>query len=532
MKRKAHRETLVQSKLPFSKTQPPKPPPPYESQTLTEAVASPPAALAATLTAPLPHGVLLGGGFTGAHHHVDVLTLEDGLTFSRDKSGSELQRPEMSVISPTTLQLGRPPVEAPRQQQQQGNPLAGRRSGMLWSMHADKIIGHANAVRQIKEWGSALVKTLLVLSGHTGCGKTSLGRAALKSCKVTEVWDARAAFEQAPDAPHVSTLKWYMESPATEGAGVFIDELDTLDGADRGDIVKYLKSLEFDKLPCHVCLTVSDDDFNVLKTIQAISKSATFIKLWRPRDSADMSALAAHVMMQRSAKLDPATVQSIVSCANGDRRKLINMLELECRVASRDAGRTATGPVPAAKDKNKDGHRVATGAYDAFESPWTEAASALRGVKLHAMTDPFLTEMLLVENFARQASDIHACATVACSMSDAASTGYDAAPVSEFLILRAVAREAAGSAGGSKDGRAGQLMFPRGLSASASAIKNRARVRDIIKTLRLNVDVGDISQVMQIITSDVPTTGKKRGVLLKARGVTPADVSYVSTRFG
>lgn len=402
-----------------------------------------------------------------------------------------LPKPELSVIEATSVQLGG------------GGGCTGGSSGTKpWTMHVDKIIGHATVVKQIKEWALAEPKTPLIICGHVGCGKTSLARAALKACKLADIWDARMAFDRAPNDTCAATLKIFLETVDAESCGMLLDELDTMEGTDRGNVLKFLKTVDFGTAP-RLCITVGDEDYKLLTSIQNATK-ATTIKVWRPRDMSDMHALATHVLNKHGAKLSPATVQSIVACCNGDRRKLINMLEWECRTGQ-DASSSSR-----------------LGTYDAFESPWTEATAVFQGLTRDTMIDSFLSPLLLLENYPKCAPDIHACAHTASAMSDAVETNYDAVPVSEHLILRSVAHYSAK--------RAPQLSFPKGASLLTTSAKHRATVRDVVKRTRMSVDVSDIDLAFSILTADVPATGKKRGDMLRERGITADEVKYIKSR--
>ena len=403
-------------------------------------------------------------------------------------------KPELSMIEATSVQMG-----------------GGSSSGVVvssssiqkpWNTYVDKVIGHAQAVKQIKEWVVAEPRTPLIICGHVGCGKTSLARAALKVCKLPDIWDARMAFDKAPNDTCAATLKIFLETVDAESCGMLLDELDTMEGTDRGNMLKLLKTVNFATAP-RLCITVGDEDYKLLTAIQNATK-ATTIKLWRPRDMSDMHALAAHVLKRHGAVLSPGTVQSIVECCNGDRRKLINMLEWECR----------TGQDVASTKR--------TGTYDAFESPWTEATAVFQGCTRETMIDSFLSPLLLLENYPKCTVDIHACANMACAMSDAVETNYDAVPVSEHFMLRAVAHYSAK--------RAPQLSFPKGASLMASSAKHRATVRNVVKRTRMSVDVSDIDLAFSILTANVPATGKKRGDMLRERGITADEVKYIKSR--
>ena len=402
-------------------------------------------------------------------------------------------KPELSMIDATSVQMGGGGSGAVV-----GSSSSGQKP---WNMYVDKVIGHASAVKQIKEWAVAEPRTPLIICGHVGCGKTSLARAALKACKLPDIWDARLAFDRAPSDTCAATLKMFLETVDVDSCGMLLDELDTLEGTDRGNMLKFLKTVNFATAP-RLCITVGDEDYKLLTSIQNATK-ATTIKLWRPRDMSDMQALAAHVLKRHGAVLSPATVSSIVECCNGDRRKLINMLEWECR----------TGQDVASSKR---------GTYDAFESPWTEASAVFQGVKRDAMVDSFLSPLLLLENYPKCALDIHACAHMSAAMSDAAETNYDAVPVSDHFMLRSVAHYT--------NRRAPQLSFPKGASILASSAKHRTTVRDVIKRTRMSVDVSDIDLAFSILTANVPATGKKRGEMLRERGITADEVKYVKSR--
>ena len=100
--------------------------------------------------------------------------------------------------------------------------------------------------------------------------------------------------------------------------------------------------------------------------------------------------------------------------------------------------------------------------------------------------------------------------------------GADAVPVSEHFMLRAVAHYSAK--------RAPQLSFPKGASLMASSAKHRATVRNVVKRTRMSVDVSDIDLAFSILTANVPATGKKRGDMLRERGITADEVKYIKSR--
>jgi ATPase family associated with various cellular activities (AAA) len=411
-------------------------------------------------------------------------------------------KPELSMINAASIEFG-----------------GGGNGGVVlsdeqkpWTMHVSKIIGHAMAVKHIKEWAVNEPRTPLLICGHVGCGKTALARAALKACKVSDIWDARVAFEKAPsDVSCMVTLKQFMETADADSCAVFMDEFETMDGTERGNVLKFLKTVDFSTAP-RMCITVGDEDYKLVTSIQTATK-ATTVKLWRPNsgDMSDMHALATHVLNTHGAKLSAVTLNSIVACSNGDRRKLINMLEWECRTGQAVADARFSS-------------------YDAFVSPWTEAACVMQGVKLDTMVDHFLSPLLLLENYPKFAANISACAYMSGVMSDAAETNYDAVPIAEHLMLRSIAH-AALSKTCATGRRTPPLSFPKGVSIFTSCAKHRSHIRDVIKRTRMSVDVGDIDVVCSILTANVPATGKKRTDMLRACGLLADDVKYVKSRF-
>lgn len=114
------------------------------------------------------------------------------------------------------------------------------------------IFGNATAVNRIKQWVRQGGKTICMLSGPTGCGKTSLARAALREYGY-EVVDSRA------DEPNMILLVTdLLYTKTTKRRAILVDELENLPTPLRKKLLAVLtKSTPTVPVVC-VCTDPSD----------------------------------------------------------------------------------------------------------------------------------------------------------------------------------------------------------------------------------------------------------------------------------
>lgn len=168
----------------------------------------------------------------------------------------------------------------------------------------DDVLGQDPQKQSLSLWLRNGGRTVCMLSGPTGCGKTSLARFAIQHTG-RQVMDARVCEDEME-----TFLRDVMRTPCNNAKfGILIDDVDTLSAPVRAKLLATLTKTNPTVPVICTCTDVSD------KSVAAFAKACgTSIKLVKPR-------CASVFIRKHGPSLSTSEVSSIERACNGDLRQ-------------------------------------------------------------------------------------------------------------------------------------------------------------------------------------------------------------------